>query len=125
MKTQIGYLMKRSVKIVSLYRIGDTLRGGLTALFFISMFVLLHATPLWATDHSGAITINTTWYAADNPHVIIGHVQVQAGVILTLEDRQYDKRKSYRLIMRDADTGIEEKSVDVIIDRAISDDFDF
>jgi hypothetical protein len=43
------------------------------------------ATPLWATDHSGTISSNTTWYAADNPHNIIGDVTVQTGVTLTLE----------------------------------------
>ena len=46
-------------------------------------------------------------------------------VILTLQDRQYDKHTPYRLVLRDADTGIEQQSVDVIIDRAIADDFDF
>ena len=40
----------------------------------------------WADDHSGTITSDTTWYAADNPHVIISTVTVQAGVTLTLED---------------------------------------
>ena len=46
-------------------------------------------------------------------------------MILTLQDRQYDKKKPYHLLLRDAETGIEQQSVDVIIDRAISDDFDF
>ena len=46
-------------------------------------------------------------------------------VILTLQDRPYDKRTPYRLVLREADTGIEQASLDVIIDRAITDDFDF
>ncbi len=40
----------------------------------------------WAADHSGIIASDTTWYAADNPHVIVGDVTVPAGVTLTLED---------------------------------------
>ena len=49
----------------------------------------------------------------------------QKPVILTLGDRPYDKRTPYRLVLRDAGTGIEQASLDVIIDRAITDDFDF
>ena len=49
----------------------------------------------------------------------------QKSVILTLGDRPYDKRTPYRLVLRDADTGIEQVRLDVIIDRAINDDFDF
>jgi len=44
-------------------------------------------------------------------------------VILVLEDRQYDKKTKYRLVLRDADTDIEQSSVEVIIDRAFHDDF--
>jgi hypothetical protein len=39
------------------------------------------------------------------------------------EDRQYDKKTKYRFVLRDAETDIEQQSVDVIIDRAFSDDF--
>lgn len=49
----------------------------------------------------------------------------QKDVILTLQDRPYDKRTPYRLVLRDSDTNIEQQSVNVIIDRAIADDFDF
>lgn len=44
-------------------------------------------------------------------------------VHLVLQERQYDKKKAYRLIMRDAETGIEQESVAVTIDRAFTDDF--
>jgi uncharacterized protein (TIGR02687 family) len=44
-------------------------------------------------------------------------------VNLVLKDRQYNKKTRYRLVLRDAETGIEQQSVDVIIDRAITDDF--
>ena len=44
-------------------------------------------------------------------------------VYLTLQDRQYDKKIPYRLVLQDAETGIEQQSVPVIIDRAFTDDF--
>jgi uncharacterized protein (TIGR02687 family) len=42
---------------------------------------------------------------------------------LVLVDRLYDKQKRYRLVLRDAETGIEQESVDVTVDKAFSDDF--
>ena len=42
---------------------------------------------------------------------------------LVLRDRSYDKTARYRLVLRDVDTGIEQSSADVIIDRAFADDF--
>ena len=44
-------------------------------------------------------------------------------VSLVLKDRQYNKKTPYRLVLRDAETGIEQLSVDLIIDRAFTDDF--
>lgn len=44
-------------------------------------------------------------------------------VNLVLVDRPYDKKTSYRLVLQDAETGIEQQSVTVIIDRAFTDDF--
>lgn len=44
-------------------------------------------------------------------------------VSLVLTDREYDKKTRYRLVLRDADTDIEQQSVDVIINRAFTDDF--
>ncbi len=44
-------------------------------------------------------------------------------VNLVLKDRQYNKKTQFRLVLRDAETGIEQQSVDVIIDRAFTDDF--
>jgi hypothetical protein len=44
-------------------------------------------------------------------------------VVLVLEDRQYDKKTKYTLRLRDAESDIEQSTVDVIIDRAFSDDF--
>ena len=34
----------------------------------------------------------------------------QKQVILTLQDRQYDKKAAYRLVLRDAETGIEQQT---------------
>lgn len=42
---------------------------------------------------------------------------------LVLKDRQYNKKTPYRLVLRDAETGIEQQSVEVIIDRTFTDDF--
>lgn len=44
-------------------------------------------------------------------------------VNLVLKDRQYNKKTPYRLVLQDAETGIEHQSVEVIIDRAFTDDF--
>jgi uncharacterized protein (TIGR02687 family) len=44
-------------------------------------------------------------------------------VNLVLKDRQYNKKTPYRLVLQDVETGIEQQSVDVIIDRAFTDDF--
>lgn len=42
---------------------------------------------------------------------------------LVLKEQQYNKKTPYRLVLRDAETGIEQQSVEVIIDRAFTDDF--
>jgi uncharacterized protein (TIGR02687 family) len=44
-------------------------------------------------------------------------------VHLVLQDRPYNKKTPYRLVLRDAETGIEQQRVEVIIDRAFTDDF--
>ena len=82
-----------------------------------------------------AVTLKIAVYAGDEPVTTIESVtfdstssnfdERQKSVILTLRDRPYDKHTPYRLVLRDADTGIEQVSLDVIIDRAITDDFDF
>lgn len=42
---------------------------------------------------------------------------------LVLQEREYEKKTLYLLILRDAETGIEQQSIPVVIDRAFSDDF--
>ena len=44
-------------------------------------------------------------------------------VNLVLKDRQYSKKTPYRLVLRDAETGVEQQGVEVVIDRAFTDDF--
>jgi uncharacterized protein (TIGR02687 family) len=44
-------------------------------------------------------------------------------VNLVLKDRQYSKKSPYRLVLSDVETGIEQQSAEVIIDRAFTDDF--
>jgi uncharacterized protein (TIGR02687 family) len=44
-------------------------------------------------------------------------------VNLVLQDRQYNKKTPYRLVLWDAETGIEQQRVEVIIDRAFTNDF--
>jgi len=44
-------------------------------------------------------------------------------VNLVLKDRDYNKKTLYRLVLKDAETGIEQQSVEVVIDRAFTDDF--
>ena len=82
-----------------------------------------------------ALTLKIAVYEADKPVTTIESItfdstssdldQRQKSVILTLQDRKYDKNVRYRLILRDAVTDIELESLDVTIDRAIIDDFDF
>ena len=96
-------------------------------------FNLLQMEPV--DERTKAVTLKVAVYEGDEPVTTIEPVtfdsrssnldERQKSVILTLRDRPYDKRTSYRLVLRDADTGIEQVSLDVIIDRAINDDFDF
>jgi uncharacterized protein (TIGR02687 family) len=96
-------------------------------------FNLLQMEPVG--ERAKAITLKLAVYEGDEPVTSIETVTLdspssnlddrQKSVILTLRDRQYDKHTPYRLLLRDAETGIEQDSIDVVIDRAISDDFDF
>ena len=87
------------------------------------------------SDRARAVTLKIAVYEGDDPVTTIESAtfdstsssldERQKSVILTLRDRPYDKRKPYRLVLRDADTGIEQASLEITIDRAITDDFDF
>jgi len=86
------------------------------------------------SDRAKPITLKIAVYDGDEPVTSIETVtfesssesldERQKSVILTLEDRQFDKHTPYRLVLRDSETGIEHGRVPVTIDRAITDDFD-
>ena len=96
-------------------------------------FNLLQMEPV--SERNKAITLKLAVYDGDEPVTSIETVTFdsatpnlddrQQSIILTLRDHPYDKHTPYRLLLRDAETGIEQDSVKVVIDRAISDDFDF
>ena len=79
------------------------------------------------------ITLRVAVYEGEEPVTDIQAIKFESGsgnlderkkwVNLVLKDRPYNKKTPYRLVLRDAETGIEQQSVDVIIDRAFTDDF--
>src|SRR5215510_985728 len=94
-------------------------------------FALLQMEPV--SERVKPITLKVAVYDHDEPVTSVETVtfdstsgnidERQKWVPLVLRDRPYDKTTRYRLVLRDADTGIEQSSVDVIIDRAFADDF--
>ena len=94
-------------------------------------FQLIQTEPV--SERVKAITLKVAIYEGDEPVTNIETVTFDStsdnmdertkSVVLVLEDRQYNKKTKYRLVLRDAETGIEQASVDVIIDRAFTDDF--
>ena len=97
-------------------------------------FNLLQMEPV--SERVKAVTLKIAVYEGDEAVTTIESVtfdstssnldERQKSVILTLGDRPYDKHTPYRLVLRDAGTGIEhQESINIIIDRAITDDFDF
>ena len=85
------------------------------------------------TDRVKAITLKVAIYDGEETVTNIETVTFDSAsdnmnerrkwVPLVLLDRQYDKRKPYRLVLREAETGIEQQSVEITIDRAFTDDF--
>ena len=49
--------------------------------------------------------------------------QWQKTVSLTLLGRQFDRKRVYQLLLRDAETGVEDARFDVTIDLAFTNDF--
>lgn len=94
-------------------------------------FQLLQMEPV--ADRLKAVTLKIAIYEGDEPVTTVETVKFDSGsgnlderkkwVNLVLKERHYDKRAPYRLVLRDAETGVEQQSVDVIIDRAFTDDF--
>ena len=85
------------------------------------------------SDRVKPITLRVAVYDGEEPVTDIQTVKFESSsgnlderkkwVSLVLKERQYNKKTPYRLVLRDAETGIEQQSVEVIIDRAFTDDF--
>lgn len=94
-------------------------------------FALLQMEPV--SDRVKPITLRVAVYEGEEPVTDLqtvkfdsrsGHLEERKQwVSLVLKDRLYDKKAPYRLVLRDADTGIEQQSVEVTINRAFTDDF--
>jgi uncharacterized protein (TIGR02687 family) len=94
-------------------------------------FELIQMEPV--SDRVKPITLRVAVYEGEEPVTDIQTVKFESSsgnlderkkwVNLVLKERQYDKKVPYRLVLRDSETGIEQQSVDVIIDRAFTDDF--
>jgi uncharacterized protein (TIGR02687 family) len=94
-------------------------------------FELIQMEPV--SERVKPLTLKVAIYEGDEPVTNIERVTFDSlsdrmddrkrWVPLVLKDRDYDKKTAYRLVLRDAETGIEQQSVSVVIDRAFSDDF--
>ncbi len=94
-------------------------------------FELLQMEPV--SERVKPITLKVAIFEGDQPVTDIETVTFESTsgnmddrkrtIRLVLQNRSYDKRTAYRLVLRDAETGVEQASVDVVIDRAFTDDF--
>lgn len=94
-------------------------------------FQLLQMEPV--SERVKPITLRVAVYEGEEPVTDLQTVKFESRsghlderkqwVSLVLKDRRYDKKTPYRLVLRDADTGIEQQSVEVMINRAFTDDF--
>jgi hypothetical protein len=94
-------------------------------------FELIQMEPV--SERVKPITLKVAVYDGEEPTTNIETVTFESAsdkmderrtwVALVLQNRQYDKKTHYRLVLRDADTGIEQQSVSVVIDRVFTDDF--
>ena len=94
-------------------------------------FQLIQMEPV--SERVKAVTLRVAVYEGEEPVTDIQTVKFDSGsgnlderkkwVNLVLKERQYSKKTPYRLVLRDAETGIEQQSVEVVIDRAFTDDF--
>jgi uncharacterized protein (TIGR02687 family) len=94
-------------------------------------FQLIQMEPV--SERVKPITLKVGIYEADEPVTDIQTVKFESSsgnlderkkwVNLVLTERQYNKKTPYRLVLKDVESGIEQQSVEVIIDRAFTDDF--
>ncbi len=85
------------------------------------------------TERVKPITLKVAVYDGEEPVTNIETVTFDSAsaniderkkwINLVLQDRPYDKKVAYRLVLRDAETDVEQQNVDVVIDRAFTDDF--
>ena len=85
------------------------------------------------SDRVKTITLKVAVYEGNEPVTNIESVTFDSSsdnieerkksITLVLQDQQYDKKTKYRLVLRDAETDVEQESMDVIIDRAFTNDF--
>lgn len=94
-------------------------------------FELIQVEPV--SERVKPVILKVAVYEGDEPVTNIEKVTFESSsdkmderkkwVRLTLSDRVYRKTTSYRLVLRDSETDIEQASVSVTIDRAFTDDF--
>lgn len=94
-------------------------------------FQLIQMEPV--SERVKPITLRIAVYDGEEPVTDIQTVKFESSsgnlderkkwISLVLKEWQYNKKTPYRLVLRDAETGIEQQSVEVIIDRAFTDDF--
>lgn len=92
-------------------------------------FELIQTEPV--SDRVKPVTLKVAVYEGNEPVTNIEAVTFDSSsdkmderkkwVHLVLQDRQYDKKTAYRLVLRDAESGIEQQSVTITIDRAFDD----
>lgn len=92
-------------------------------------FELIQTEPV--SERVKSVTLKVAVYEGNEPVTNIEAVTFDSSsdkmderkkwVHLVLQDRQYDKKTAYRLVLRDAELGIEQQSVTVTIDRAFDD----
>lgn len=94
-------------------------------------FELIQTEPV--SERVKAVTLKVAVYDGEEPVTNVETVTFESSsdkmderkkwVHLVLQEQPYDKKTAYRLVLRDAETGVEQQSVPVVIDRAFSDDF--
>lgn len=94
-------------------------------------FELIQTEPV--SERVKPVTLKVAVYDGDQPVTNVEAVTFESSsdtmderkkwVHLVLQEQAYDKKTAYRLVLRDAETGVDQQSVPVVIDRAFSDDF--
>ena len=85
------------------------------------------------SDRVKPVTLKVAVYEGEDPVTDIQTLKFDSGsgnlderkkwVNLVLKERQYNKQTHYRLVLRDVESGIEQQSVQVTIDKAFTNDF--